>query len=94
MADVDELVAFDREELLHRCMGSLELAERLLNRFEQRFPLEMGEIETSWKAGDASTLARITHRLKGAAANIAAPSLRVALQTVEDGARAQRLETI
>ncbi len=89
-----DVVAFDRDELVQRCLGSLALVERLLSRFDERFPIEVAQIDDSLSAGDTTTAARLAHRLKGAAANISAPALRNVLQQIEDSARADRMDQI
>jgi HPt (histidine-containing phosphotransfer) domain-containing protein len=72
----------------------LALVERLLSRFDERFPIEVAQIEDSLSAGDTTTAARLAHRLKGAAANISAPALKNVLQQIEDSARADRIDQI
>lgn len=71
-------------ELQRRCMGRLEFAQRLLDSFEDRFPVEVLEILKSLNTQDLPSLARLTHRLKGTAANISAPILSQILQRIEE----------
>jgi HPt (histidine-containing phosphotransfer) domain-containing protein len=90
--DRASLPIFEREQLIARCMGSIELVEKLIKRFDERFETDAREIERSIRSSDASSAARLAHRLKGAAANISAPALQASLQRVENCARAGDLK--
>lgn len=81
-----ETAPLDFEQLCRRCMGRLDLAERLLASFERRFPLELVEIESCLAEGDLPRLVQLAHRLKGASANISAPRLHALMQRLEDAA--------
>jgi HPt (histidine-containing phosphotransfer) domain-containing protein len=82
---------FDWEQLVRRCMGRIELAERLLNSFESRFPEDLSKIEEALLENDSAGLPRLVHQLKGAAANVSAPDLHSILARMEEAVRsAQR----
>jgi HPt (histidine-containing phosphotransfer) domain-containing protein len=81
---------FDLQELVRRCMGRIELAERLLASFESRFPADLEKVEACLAEGDTAKLARLVHQLKGAAANISAPELHVVMSRMEEAVRAER----
>jgi HPt (histidine-containing phosphotransfer) domain-containing protein len=81
----------DYAQLTRRCLGKIELVERLLASFESRFPEELSQIEQCLLEGDAPRLARLTHQLRGAAANVSAPSLQAVITGMEESARAGRL---
>jgi len=74
---------FDLQQLVRRCMGRIELAERLLASFESRFPVDLSKIEACLAADDTAGLARLVHQLKGAAANVSAPDLYAILSRME-----------
>jgi HPt (histidine-containing phosphotransfer) domain-containing protein len=82
------------DELVRRCMGRIELVERLLASFEDRFPKELSQIEECLIAGDVERLTRLTHQLKGTAANVSAPVILAIATKMEESARARRLETV
>ncbi|MCR9117007.1 MAG: Hpt domain-containing protein [bacterium] len=64
--------------LLHRCMGNIDFAERMLKRFEETFEVQIDEL--SQQSGeDRDEISRLAHRMKGAAANISAPLLEQSL---------------
>lgn len=65
----------DFAELVSRCMGSQELAERILSRFEQSFGDDLTQLLEAVDACDRERVASIAHRLKGASANVSAPGL-------------------
>jgi HPt (histidine-containing phosphotransfer) domain-containing protein len=77
----------DLQQLVHRCMGRIDLAERLLNSFENRFPTDLAQVEQCLAEGDPAKLARICHQLKGAAANISAPQLHSVMSRMEQAVR-------
>lgn len=82
----------DLEQLVNRCMGRLDLVERLLASFEVRFPNELSQIEQSIDAGDVDHLVRLVHQLKGASANVSARGLYSILVNMEEAGRANQLE--
>jgi HPt (histidine-containing phosphotransfer) domain-containing protein len=86
--------ALQFDELVERCMGNLEFAERVLGRFQQRFGEDLGALEAGVTGQRAEEVARLAHRMKGAAANVAAPGLRVQATAVEELARAGQVGEI
>ncbi len=85
---------FDREDLLARCLGKIELAERVLEKFESRFDLDFCELQQALELEDSETIARVAHRLKGASANVAAGRLRAKAARIEELARHDGLKEI
>jgi HPt (histidine-containing phosphotransfer) domain-containing protein len=77
----------DRRQLINRCLGRIELAERLIASFQTRFPNEAGQIERALAEGDEPNLIRLIHQLKGASANVSAPTLHALLTRMEQSAR-------
>jgi HPt (histidine-containing phosphotransfer) domain-containing protein len=82
------------DQLVMRCMGRLELAQRLLASFERRFPLELSQIEQSLETGDLPAFVRQAHQLKGASANVSAPGLHAILKRIEEAGRVEQLDRI
>lgn len=82
------------DELVERCLGNLDFAERILTRFQHHFGEELGLLEQGLAAQDAEGIARVAHRMKGAAANAAAPALRDRAAQIERLGRAGRLSEI
>ena len=79
------------DELVERCMGNLEFAERVLSKFLNRFDEELDELQHGVEAENAEEIARVAHRLKGASANVGAPGLRDRAAAVESLARTQSI---
>jgi HPt (histidine-containing phosphotransfer) domain-containing protein len=71
-----EDLPIDARELLDRCMDNIELAERVLSKLQSRFESDMAELERTFAGKDLKAMASVAHRLKGAAANVAAHGLR------------------
>jgi CheY-like chemotaxis protein len=80
--------AFNRAEALERTDGDADLLRELADLFLTECPGYLEALRTSLAAGDARTLHRTAHTLKGALANLAAHPARAAAQRLEDAARA------
>jgi len=72
------------EELVQRCLGNLALAERLLTKFQDRFETDLMELEKVVLAGRGGEIAQVAHRMKGAAASMAASRLKELSARIED----------
>jgi HPt (histidine-containing phosphotransfer) domain-containing protein len=82
----------DMAELVERCLGSVELAQRLVASFRLRMSEGLTELERPLQAGDAAAAAKIAHLLKGSAANVSADRLQRLLACVEEFARDNQIE--
>jgi HPt (histidine-containing phosphotransfer) domain-containing protein len=89
-----ELRPLDFEQLTSRCLGHLELAERLLASFERRFPDDLSQIEASLQAGDLDRLVRLAHQLKGATGNVSATALHAVMQRLEETGRNRQVDAL
>jgi HPt (histidine-containing phosphotransfer) domain-containing protein len=77
--------------LCDRCMGNLDLVQRVLDKFETRLPEELAELERMLDHGDAAKIALVAHRIKGNSSNVSATGLRHAAAEIEDLSRAGRV---
>ena len=84
----------DLDDLLVRCLGNLEFAERILAMFQERFDQDLVELDRLWLEGDAPGVARLAHRLKGASANAAARGLHWRVSQIEQLARQASLTAV
>lgn len=84
----------DRQELLTRCLGDLEFAERVLAKFQSRFDADLEELDRAVEASDLEHITQVAHRIKGASANVAAHGLRQQAASIEELARRQALPEI
>jgi HPt (histidine-containing phosphotransfer) domain-containing protein len=80
------------DQLLARCLGNVEFAERILAKFQQRFAEEFSELEAGLAAGNEERVACIAHRLKGASANVSATGVQELLAELEELGRSRRLD--
>jgi HPt (histidine-containing phosphotransfer) domain-containing protein len=81
---------FDFEAMLARCLGRVELVDRALTRFKPVVQADLEKLERAIGGGEATEIARIAHRLKGASSNVSA--LRVQAQAAKLEELAQNLE--
>ena len=83
--------ALNYEELLARCKGSIEFAERVIEKFQNSFEHDLEHLETELKSENAERVTSVAHRLKGASASVGAPGLRQWAAEIEELGRADRL---
>lgn len=65
----------DLERLRQRCLGNLDLLDRVLNTFTRQLDVDLAELEQALAAGDAELFAHVAHRVKGMSANVEARDL-------------------
>ena len=82
----------DMKQLVHRCLGRIDLVERLLNSFESRFPEDLSQIEQCLHEEDSTQLTQLIHQLKGSAGNVSAPALHALMTRMEQAVKAKRTE--
>ncbi len=71
-----ELSVFEYEVLLERLMGDKELADIVLQGFLKDIPAQMADLKIKIAQGDHFSAGVLSHKIKGASANIASPSLQ------------------
>jgi HPt (histidine-containing phosphotransfer) domain-containing protein len=89
-----ESAPIDVRELLERCMGNIDLAERVLSKLESQFQADITELERAYSEKNDKRIASVAHRLKGSAANIAAHDLQKCAAEIEDLARQEIIEDL
>ena len=65
----------DIEDLKARCLGNMDLVERVLAKFAGQLDRDLDALEQAVGAGDAGQAAHFAHRIKGIAASVAARTL-------------------
>jgi HPt (histidine-containing phosphotransfer) domain-containing protein len=75
------------EDLFRRCLGNLDLVERVLQAFESHFEGDLKELEIALEGNCYERVAQLSHRMKGACANVAAVSMARELAAMERFAR-------
>jgi HPt (histidine-containing phosphotransfer) domain-containing protein len=84
----------DVEGLINRCMGNIDLVQRVLEKFQQRIPDELAELEDAFEHGETERLGRIAHRLRGSSATVSAEGFAQAAAEIEDASRNGRVADI
>ncbi len=79
----------DVQELMTRCLGNLQFAQRVVAKFQARLEVDLAELDLAVQQSDATGVARIAHRIKGASANVAAGGLLASATGLEELALAQ-----
>jgi HPt (histidine-containing phosphotransfer) domain-containing protein len=75
-------------------MGNIDLVQRVLDKFQQRLPEDLAELEQAFEHGNAEQVARTAHRLKGSSATMSAGGLTSAAADVEDASRHGRMAEV
>jgi HPt (histidine-containing phosphotransfer) domain-containing protein len=84
----------DTEELLARCLGRIELMERIIDRFVGSSQAEIDSLEFALQSNDSQEIARLAHKLSGTAITVSAKSLATAAKALEQQAIDQCAETL
>ena len=74
----------DLESLEERCLGNVQLVERVLNKFTAQLEADLATLEEALEASDAETFRAIAHRLKGMSANVEAWPLHACAKEAEE----------
>ena len=69
------LKPIDFEELIDRCMGRLDLAQRILSRFSEAAEAEMLALQEALARSDRDAIGQIAHRVAGGALTASAGPL-------------------
>jgi HPt (histidine-containing phosphotransfer) domain-containing protein len=77
----------DFESLKARCLGNLDLVERVLNKFTSQLDADLERLEQALLAHDTSAFASVAHRIKGMSANVEARCLHSRAVVAEECAR-------
>jgi HPt (histidine-containing phosphotransfer) domain-containing protein len=83
LPSVDSPPPLDRDALVARCMGNLELAQELLSDFEGDLSERVDQIARHVRQGDAQATVELAHALKGAAGTMTAESLQALAAAIE-----------
>ena len=84
----------DLDSLAARCLGNVQLVERILNKFTAQLEVELETLEKALEARDAEAFRAIAHRLKGMSANVEAWPLHRCAQEAEERAGSDDLEEL
>ena len=73
----------DVNELAARCLGRLDLVEKVLGKFQTAMDQELDELEQALRDVDAESIADIAHRIKGTSLTLSAAGLSDCAQHLE-----------
>lgn len=73
----------DPVEVLLRCNHNADIGARMLQLFAESLPAELEALEMAVAANDREAIARVTHKMRGAAATLAATRLAGAITGIE-----------
>jgi len=94
MTEASQGQLLDRAEALARVGGDIELLKEIAALFLEDYPRSLDEINQALAAGDAKTLERSAHGLKGAVANFGARAAVDAAFQLEQLGRAHKLDQV
>lgn len=82
------------DPLLKRCAGRTELAERIIARFLEQMAEDLPKLGELVLEQDCEAVRRTAHRLKGAAASVAAEEVRANAAELEKVAAASLVDEL
>ncbi len=86
--------SFSLEELQRRCLGNLELVERVLAAFKDGFEDELLALQSAVGQASQTDIARLAHRMKGSCSNVAARGLGDCAARIEEMARSGQAQDV
>jgi len=84
----------DLKSLEARCLGRLELVERVLGKFAAQLDADLAVMEEALRGQDADAVRAVAHRLKGMSANVEAWPLHECAKEAEELALGNCLEDV
>jgi two-component system sensor histidine kinase/response regulator len=91
---VTTAAGIDRQMALSRVGGDAELLKEIAQLFIDDYPKALEDIREAANRGDAKSLERCAHGLKGSVANFGAPSAVEAARKLESMGRAAQLAKV
>lgn len=91
---VQDQPAIDLEGLKARCLGNLNLVERVLAKFATQLDADLAALEQAVQEGDVDSAALVAHRIKGMSANVEARDLFHSAMAIEKLAKEACVEAM
>jgi two-component system, sensor histidine kinase and response regulator len=88
---LDGPLVFDRKTLTDRLMGDEELVREICAGFLEDMTIQIRELRQSIERSDGDVVGRLSHTIKGAAANVGAMALNAVALNMEKNAKAGQL---
>jgi HPt (histidine-containing phosphotransfer) domain-containing protein len=86
-----EDLPIDLEALQARCLGNLDLVDRVLAKFTTQVDADLDDLERAIETGNAEQAAHLAHRIKGIAGSVEARDLYADAALAEEIALEKRL---
>ncbi len=90
----EEISVFEPEILLKRLMDDRELADMILESFISDIPGQLSELKNNIIEGKAEEAGKLSHKVKGAAGNIASPSIQKIAHEMETAGKSGDIITL
>lgn len=84
----------DLEELKTRCLGRLDLVERLLSRFQQSMDDDLEQLDKAIQAESTNEIGQLAHRMKGSSLTVGAHGISEAANRLEASATTNQMQGI
>lgn len=88
-----ELPVFDKVDMIGRLLGDVELVEAVAKGFLEDIPQQIKALQEYLATGDAPSVERLAHNIKGAAANIGGNRLQEVASLVAKAAKSGNMTT-
>lgn len=85
---------FSAEQLMQRCMGKLEFAEKILDLFMAKLDGDVQELEAAMTHEESDRVAQLAHRIRGSSASVAAIRFQRLMSIVEQAGKDGNLSEI
>jgi HPt (histidine-containing phosphotransfer) domain-containing protein len=82
---------FSPDELIERCSGKVDFAQRILDVFLNNVQRDVDELLAAARSGNQTQLVQTAHRIKGSAASISAPRMQHLMAEIEAAGRLQEI---
>ncbi|WP_407357195.1 PAS domain S-box protein [Methanolobus sp. WCC5] len=87
-----DIPIFDKEALMERMDGDIELALQLISTYMKHTPQQIESLKTSLENADAEEISNCAHAIKGSSANIGGMALSRIAGEMEKAARLRKVE--
>ena len=92
--EVDKKVILDLDELLDRVLGDQELANRVIETFQNNIPKRLKDLDNAIANEDFTRIKEIAHDLKGSSGNISAEGVKKASVELEKAALEKSFDNV
>lgn len=87
-------IPVDIDDLLNRCLGRMDVVQRILQKFQRSLHQDLEQLEHAVLACNVDEIAHIAHRMKGASLSVAAYELAEYAQNIEESAKSRQVADI